>query len=101
MMEINPRAEISEVVILPDNAFDLLSSRGTGPADVELDREVIWQLRDYISSIAYMYRYVIGSSHEARKQSYCSDRTLSLSLCSAARTRSTTLSTRPTWRPRP
>lgn len=80
MMEINPRAEISEVVILPDNAFDLLSSRGTGPADVELDREVIWQLRDYISSIAYMYRYVIGSSHEARKQSYCSDRTLSLSV---------------------
>jgi Adenylate and Guanylate cyclase catalytic domain/Calicivirus putative RNA polymerase/capsid protein len=96
MMEINPRAEISEVVTLPDNALDLMSSHGTAPAEVELGREVIWQLRDYISSIAYMYRYVIGSSHESRNAPIA-DRTL----CSAARTRSTTSSTLRTWRPPP
>jgi Calicivirus putative RNA polymerase/capsid protein len=66
MMEINPRAEISEVLILPDNALDLRSSSAAAPAEVELGTEVIWQLRDYISSIAYMYRYVRSCRRTSR-----------------------------------
>jgi Adenylate and Guanylate cyclase catalytic domain len=101
MMEINPRAEISEVVILPDSSLDLNTSNVvTAPADVELGTEVMWQLRDYISSIAYMYRYVGG-----RRTSQCITQHLSnpttAYLPSSARTRSTTLSTRRMLRPPP
>jgi hypothetical protein len=67
MMEINPRAEITEVVILPDNALDLRSSHAAAPADVDLGTEVTWQLRDYISSIAYMYRYVSRPRNAPRR----------------------------------
>jgi Adenylate and Guanylate cyclase catalytic domain len=101
MMEINPRAEISEVVILPDSYLDLNTSNVvTAPSDVELGTEVIWQLRDYISSIVYMYRYVGG-----RHTSQCITQRLSnpttAYLPPSARTRSTTLSTRRMLRPPP
>lgn len=55
---IAPRGEVSEVIVLPDFAFNLKAGKKEGAAldNVELSGAVLWQLRDYITAIAYMYR---------------------------------------------
>lgn len=52
---IDPRAEVSEVVKLPEFQFHIKA----GPkdfAEAKLDSAVLRQLRDYVSSIAFMYQ---------------------------------------------
>jgi hypothetical protein len=51
-----PRSEITEVIALPDFDFKLKSDKGKAPSNVELPPAVTYQLHDYISTIAYMYR---------------------------------------------
>lgn len=49
----NPRSEVTDVITLP---LFVSKARRSEPSDVDLSPEVLFQLRDFITSVAYMYR---------------------------------------------
>jgi 3'5'-cyclic nucleotide phosphodiesterase len=51
---MQPRSEVTEVITLPE--FDFKVPNRIEAADVELSEEVLWQIRDLVSVIGYMYR---------------------------------------------
>jgi hypothetical protein len=52
----NPRSEVAETIILPEFEFNMKAANSTEIPALELSEEVLWQLRDLISVIGYMYR---------------------------------------------
>ena len=49
-----PRTEVSEVIALPDFEFKAFSRKDL--MEIDISDDVVWQLRDIISVIAYSYR---------------------------------------------
>lgn len=52
----NPRSEICEEIVLPDLMFCVKATDGKVVEGANLSDDILWQLRDLISVIAYMYR---------------------------------------------
>jgi hypothetical protein len=55
-----PRSEVCEVIILPEFEFNTKTRREKDAPDVSLSEDVVWQLREVVSILAYMVRIAAG-----------------------------------------